>query len=571
MTWSVSGRSSHRSRLHALTSAQTPYFVSCASSSLCLLNGYRRNMFLTHKVPPLMGTSNLNSNNNNHRPSFTMVNEPPSLPVEALLTSNSPLISSLRHPHAGWSNAEATAAYMRCSSTANSPPITMPNVYSMHSATAANSRNAVSLPRQDPTVALYHSSWHSASPTPTATTPTNATTAEGQQQQLQRHHQHHQHHHIHYPIRRSLSPVPVTVARGSSCLPFGSANDVFSTPNPSSVSATPSLISTGPGETTRSDQIHRLESLKASQHPNKIFVGGLPMGCSAADVFWLFETEVGPVHHVQLILAPIECGLDGQVIEASVVRHRGYGFVVFSDMIQKERALMRSNYYIGDKFIEVKEMTRFAKPRSDITPTTLVYKLFVALKSDAPEDRKSIIQLNESVLKTYFERFGKVGAVSVAKDNATGRFKSYGFISFLESEGPIQALAHGREHQIHADDQLYKVECKAYRPCKRRNQTDLSQQQPSAPTLSSQSSSLASQYPPGSSPNTSWDGPAAAAILGGGGGGNYAHSPMMSSVEDCAAISAAHHPHLGYRDQSGQSTLILPTEAWVRSPGAVLV
>lgn len=218
------------------------------------------------------------------------------------------------------------------------------------------------------------------------------------------------------------------------------------------------------GEVTRWNMLHMSEEFRASNHPHKIFVGGIPMAATAEDVFALFEAEIGPVCHVQLVLAPIECDISGRVIQASITRHRGYGFVVFARPHLKEKCLSRSRYYLHDKMMEVKEMTRFMKPKSEITSSMMIYKLFVALKSDSPKDRKSIVQLSESELKAYFEQFGKVGAVSIARDSVTRKIKTYGFISFLQADGPSKALAHGREHCIQTGTSEYKIECKPYRP-----------------------------------------------------------------------------------------------------------
>lgn len=169
---------------------------------------------------------------------------------------------------------------------------------------------------------------------------------------------------------------------------------------------------------------------------SKIFVGGLSWE-TTDEVFREFFSKYGEIEEAIIMR------------DKATGNSRGFGFVTYVDITSLDQVLS------GELELEGRKVDcKAAVPKDSVQPgnagTGRTCKIFVGgLSSDTTTEG----------LKNYFTRFGAVSEAMVMMDNATGRSRGFGFVTFDADDSVEKVIAVGG-HEINEKG----VECKKAMP-----------------------------------------------------------------------------------------------------------
>eukprot|EP00927_Polykrikos_kofoidii_P069314 TRINITY_DN64731_c0_g1_i1.p1 TRINITY_DN64731_c0_g1~~TRINITY_DN64731_c0_g1_i1.p1 ORF type:complete len:284 (+),score=36.39 TRINITY_DN64731_c0_g1_i1:158-1009(+) len=171
---------------------------------------------------------------------------------------------------------------------------------------------------------------------------------------------------------------------------------------------------------------------------SKLFLGGVPPGTTEDDIRNYFDRF-------------------GNIVDAVVIRERGFGFVTFDDE-SSARAVMGEHHVLNGQSISVKEAVgkgccgkgaggSAGMGKGGPTEGPPTNKIFIGgLPQDCSEEKVS----------AYFELYGTIVDCVVMKDRNTGRARGFGFVQYDSPDSVEKVMA---EYSTHKIDGKW-VECK---------------------------------------------------------------------------------------------------------------
>ncbi|EDV29454.1 uncharacterized protein TRIADDRAFT_5340, partial [Trichoplax adhaerens] len=149
----------------------------------------------------------------------------------------------------------------------------------------------------------------------------------------------------------------------------------------------------------------------------KLFVGGLSWETTEERFREHFE-KFGEVVNCIILRDPV------------TKRSRGFGFIIYRNVSDIDKALLHATHVIDGKQVEPKRSV----PREQ----TRTKKIFIGGLPPNTSDED---------LKIYFGKYGVVSEVELLRDKETGRLRGFGFVSFDTPEGAQKALV-TKMHEI---------------------------------------------------------------------------------------------------------------------------
>nr|XP_032821484.1 heterogeneous nuclear ribonucleoprotein A2 homolog 1-like isoform X3 [Petromyzon marinus] len=155
----------------------------------------------------------------------------------------------------------------------------------------------------------------------------------------------------------------------------------------------------------------------------KLFIGGLSFETTEESLREYYE-QWGTI---------VDCVV---MKDPSSKRSRGFGFITYSVMEEVNSAMQARPHTVDGRVVEAKR----AVPRDDSRPgiQVTVKKLFVGGIKD---------NTDESHLRDYFSKFGRVESVDMVTDKQTGKKRGFAFVTFDDYD-PVDQIVFQKFHTI---------------------------------------------------------------------------------------------------------------------------
>ena len=161
-----------------------------------------------------------------------------------------------------------------------------------------------------------------------------------------------------------------------------------------------------------------LDTVQRGPDPRrKIFVGGLPQSITEEGLADLFS-RFGDVLHTEIKR------------DFTNERSRGFGFVIFSHQLSAEIALETGSIEVDGKQVDVQPPIKKGDP--------MLEKRIKEEKTNPQQPAKIFIgglsqEVTDMDLLEHFGVYGSIISVEVKRDNANGRSRGFGFVTFQDS------------------------------------------------------------------------------------------------------------------------------------------
>ncbi|TMW50247.1 hypothetical protein DOY81_004661 [Sarcophaga bullata] len=170
---------------------------------------------------------------------------------------------------------------------------------------------------------------------------------------------------------------------------------------------------------SKDDDISELEHLR------KLFIGGLAP-YTTEDSLRNFYSQWGKVVDVVVMK------------DQNTKRSRGFGFITYTKSCMVDKAQENRPHVIDGKTVEAKRALPRPEREAQDNKSVSVKKLFVGGLKDNHDD---------SCLKEYFSKFGKVVSVKILSDKSTGKRRGFAFVEYDDYDAVDKAILQ-KNHSI---------------------------------------------------------------------------------------------------------------------------